>query len=71
MANMPGVQIEDMIQLKLEEESLSYFRQINVDEISNRRYILNETGIGNYFRKFRVAKSIDESGLKLDMKTDS
>jgi HSP20 family protein len=63
VANMPGVQKED-IQLKLEEESLVIFGRINVEEISNRRYILNETEQGNYFRKFRIAKSIDESGIE-------
>ena len=65
VANMPGVSKED-VKLKLEEGALSIFGKINYDEAVNRKYILNEAGIGNYFRKFKISNSIDES--KIDAK---
>ncbi len=62
-ANMPGI-TRDNVKIKLEEGSLSIFGKVNFDEIKNRKYILNENEIGNYFRKFRISKSIDESKIE-------
>jgi HSP20 family protein len=62
VASMPGV-TRDNVQLKYEEDSLILFGRIKQDDISNRKYILNENGIGSYFRKFRIADSIDESRI--------
>ena len=53
VANMPGVSRSE-IQVKVIDESLIVFGRINYDEIVNRDYILNETEIGNYFRKFKI-----------------
>ena len=55
VANMPGVSKDD-VKLKL-------------DEAVNRKYILNEAGGGNYFRKFKISNSIDES--KIDAKFEN
>jgi HSP20 family protein len=63
IASMPGVN-KDMIQLKYEEDSLLIFGKVSYDEMIKRKYILNENGIGNYYRKFRVSDSIDESQIK-------
>jgi HSP20 family molecular chaperone IbpA len=62
-ASMPGV-TRDNVQLKLEEGSLSIFGKINYDNMKNRKYILNENEIGNYYRKFRISNSIDESKIE-------
>jgi HSP20 family protein len=62
VANMPGVSKDD-VKLKLEEGALSIFGKINYDEAINRKYILNEAGVGNYFRKFKISNSIDESKI--------
>jgi HSP20 family protein len=64
-ANMPGISKEN-VKLKLEEGSLSIFGKINYDEAANRKYILNEAGVGNYYRKFKISSSIDET--KIDAK---
>jgi len=61
--NMPGVTRDD-VKIKLEEGSLSIFGKVNYDELQKRKYILNENEVGNYFRKFRISKSIDESKVE-------
>jgi len=59
---MPGVSRND-IQVKVVDESLIVFGKINYDEVNNRDYILNENEIGNYFRKFRIAETIEISRI--------
>ena len=68
VANMPGVSKDD-VKLKLEEGALTILGKINYDETVNRKYILNEAGVGNYFRKFKISNSIDES--KIDAKYEN
>ena len=63
VANMPGT-TKDEVQVKLEEESLVIFGKVNYDELMNRKYILSETEPGNYYRKFRLSESINESGIE-------
>ncbi|RPI71008.1 MAG: Hsp20/alpha crystallin family protein [Ignavibacteriales bacterium] len=65
-ANMPGV-TRDNVQLKLEEGSLSIFGRVNYEDLSKRKYILNENEIGNYYRKFRISNSIDETKIEARM----
>lgn len=62
-ANLPGV-ARDNVKLKLEEGSLSIFGRINYESLANRKYILNENEIGNYYRKFKISNSIDESKIE-------
>ena len=63
VANMPGVTRDD-VKLKLEEESLSIFGKVNYKDLKNRKYILNENEIGNYYRKFRISNSVDETKIE-------
>lgn len=63
VANMPGVS-RDNIQLKLEDTSLAIFGRINFAETIQRNYILNENEIGNYYRKFNISNSIDETRIE-------
>ncbi len=62
VANMPGSAKEN-IKIKLEEGSLVIMGRINYDEVKGRKYILKETESGNYYRKFKIAESIDESRI--------
>jgi len=62
VASMPGVAKENL-HLKSEENSLIIFGRVNYDEMNRRKYILNENGFGNYFRKFRISESIDDSKI--------
>ena len=63
VANMPGVTRDD-VKLKLEEESLSIFGKVNYKNLKNRKYILNENELGNYYRKFRISNSVDETKIE-------
>lgn len=67
-ASMPGVN-KDGVNLKYEEGSLILFGRVNYHEASKRKYILNENGLGNFYRKFRISNSIDES--KIDAKFEN
>jgi len=63
LANMPGVS-RGNLQVKIDGNSLLIFGKINYDEVVNRKYILNENEIGNYYRKFNLSESIDVDNIK-------
>lgn len=63
IANMPGV-ARDNVQLKLEVTSLIIFGRINFSDVVKRNYILNENEFGNFYRKFNISKSIDETRIE-------
>lgn len=67
-ANMPGVLRKD-IKVKLDNESLVMFGQIDYEDKINKNYILNENEIGNYFRTFKISASIESS--KIEAKFDN
>ena len=61
VANMPGVS-RDNVKVKLEEESLVIFGKLNdYEAAAKRKYLLNEGEIANYYRRFRISNSIDET----------
>lgn len=62
-ANMPGVSKEN-IKIKIEDGDMVLMGKIDYDTILNRRYILSETELGNYYRKFKISDSIDESKIE-------
>jgi HSP20 family molecular chaperone IbpA len=68
LANMPGVSRSE-VQVKVIDDSLIIFGKINYDEAVKRNYILNENELGNYFRKFKISDSIDET--KISAKYDN
>lgn len=57
-ANMPGVN-KDNIQTNLEDGNLVIMGRINFDEARNRKYVLRENVVANYYRKFRISDNID------------
>lgn len=63
VANMPGVS-RDNVKVKLEEESLVIFGKLNdYEAAAKRKYLLNEGEIANYYRRFRISNSIDETKI--------
>jgi len=67
-AQVPGVSKEN-IKIKLEEGHLVIMGRISFSETLNRKYILKETEIGNFYRRFKIAESIDEQ--KIDAKLEN
>lgn len=66
--NMPGVNRSE-IQVKVIDDSLIVFGRINYYEVVERDYILNETELGNYYRKFKISSTIDKQ--KINAKYDN
>ena len=64
-ALMPGVSKEN-VKIKFEEQTLVIMGRINFNESLQRKYVLKETEIGNYYRRFNISDSVDES--KIDAK---
>jgi len=62
IANLPGVERSN-IQVKLDDKSLIIFGKIDFEEEVNRKYILNEKEIGNYFRSFKISESINKEKI--------
>jgi HSP20 family protein len=62
IADMPGVEKEN-IKIKLHKRELTIVGLINFDEAVNRKYILREISIGNYYRKFNLSDWIDEDNI--------
>lgn len=67
-ANMPGIS-RNKIQVKVDDKSLVLFGKINYSEAINKKYILNENEIGNYYRQFNISNTIDET--KIEAKYDN
>jgi len=67
-AKMPGV-IKENVKIKFEEGHLILMGRIDFAEAINRKYVLQETEIGNYYRRFKISDSVDES--KIDAKLEN
>ncbi|HEX2868436.1 MAG TPA: Hsp20/alpha crystallin family protein [Ignavibacteriales bacterium] len=68
IADMPGVSKDD-VRIKLEDGDLVIMGRIDFMDRINKRYILNETQIGNFYRKFHVADGVDDS--KIDARLEN
>lgn len=66
-AQMPGVKKED-VKIKLEEGNLVIMGRIDYEKNSNNKYVLKETEIGNFYRRFKISESVDET--KIDAKLE-
>jgi HSP20 family protein len=65
-ADMPGLGKED-VRIKVENGSLTIMGKVKFKEMMNRKYILNESELGNYYRKFNISDSIDETKIEAKM----
>lgn len=58
VSNLPGVERKN-IKVKIEENNLVVFGKVNYRELADKKYILNETQFGHYFRRFKISDAID------------
>lgn len=65
-AKMAGVS-KDNIKIKLEDGNLLIMGRINYEDTLNRKYVMKETEIGNYYRKFKLSNSINEENIEAYM----
>lgn len=68
IADMPGVSKEN-VRIKLEDGDLVIMGRIDFNDRINKTYILNETQIGNYYRKFHISDGVDDS--KIDARLEN
>lgn len=61
-AFMPGVAKENL-KIKLEDGNLVIMGRIDYDSTLDKKYVLKESETGNYYRRFKIADSIDESRI--------
>jgi len=57
-AFMPGVSRND-VKVKIESGSLVLIGKINKNDLMDKKYILKEIEMGNYYRKFNLSDSIN------------
>ncbi len=62
LASMPGIS-KDNVKVKIEDGSLVMMGRINYEEATNRKYVLQENEVGNYYRKFNISDSIDSNRI--------
>ncbi|OGU54061.1 MAG: hypothetical protein A2V66_08230 [Ignavibacteria bacterium RBG_13_36_8] len=65
-AQMPGV-TKDNVKVKLEDGNLVVMGRIKYDEVKNRKYVLKETELGNFYRKFKISNSINEESIEANL----
>ncbi len=63
LADMPGIPRKN-VKVKLDNHLLIIFGQIDYEDKINKKYILNEVEIGNYFRTFKISESVDRSDIE-------
>jgi len=67
-AYLPGVTKEN-VKIKLEDNNLVIMGRVDYETLINRKYVLKEMEVGNFYRRFKISDSIDES--KVDAKLEN
>lgn len=61
-ADMPGVNPDD-VSINFQEGSLTIHGQIKPRQAEDTRYLLNEYGVGDFYRDFRVSEAVDAARI--------
>ena len=62
-ANLPGVSRNDL-KVRVTNNELMIFGQIDYEVSKSRKYILNEIEIGNYYRTFRISDAVEQDKIE-------
>jgi HSP20 family protein len=66
-AFIPGVNKENL-KIKIEEENLIIMGRIDFEGLRSKKYVMRESRLSNYYRKFKLSDSIDESRIDAEIK---
>lgn len=66
LADMPGVKPDD-IDIKFEDGTLVIYGRVTDGRASRETFLLQEFGVGDYYRTFRISEQIDPSRIAADM----
>jgi HSP20 family molecular chaperone IbpA len=66
LADMPGVKSDD-IDIKFEDGTLAIYGRVTNGRIDREKFLLQEYGIGDYYRNFRISEQIDASKISAEM----
>ncbi len=65
LADMPGTCSED-IDIQLENGTLTLYAKVRGRQSASQRYALNEYGIGDFQRTFRISQTIDTKKISAE-----
>lgn len=60
---LPGVKKENLI-IKLDENLLTIFGKVDFKALEDKRYLIRERGVANYYRVFELSEKIDSSKIE-------
>lgn len=66
-AALPGVP-KEQVRVKIEQDALVIMGRINYEQETKRRYIMRESGLGNYYRELRLSESVDRNRIDAEYK---
>ena len=66
LADMPGVKPDD-IDIKFEDGTLAIYGRVTNGRHAREKFLLQEFGIGDYYRTFRISEQIDPSKISAEM----
>ncbi|KAB2908575.1 MAG: Hsp20/alpha crystallin family protein [Ignavibacteriales bacterium] len=67
IASMPGVSKDD-VRIKIEDGNLVLMGRIDRSKFEGKKILLKEINTGNFYRKFKVADSIDTQNVEASFK---
>lgn len=65
-AAMPGVSREN-IKVRFEKGNLLIMGRINYEDAARRKFILQESEVANYYRKFRLSDSVNPDTIEASL----
>jgi HSP20 family molecular chaperone IbpA len=66
LADMPGVKSED-IDIKFEDGTLTIYGRVTNGRLAREKFLLQEYGVGDYYRTFRISEQVDASKISAEM----
>jgi HSP20 family protein len=65
-ADVPGVRKED-VEINLDQDVLTISGRVAIDDYEGLRPLYSEFNVGNFYRRFSLGETIDQSAITADM----